>query len=84
MRSRIYHYKLSGDDKKPKCALCDQQSMFYCNMNDLYYCKYATSLGMPESEAQEIVAESFLYLQMQSSPDEDPLQKGDTFGVGFS
>ena len=48
------------------------------------YCKYATSLGMPESEAQEIVAESFLYLQMQSSPDEDPLQKGDTFGVGFS
>ena len=46
--------------------------------------RYATSLGMPESDAQEIVAESFLYLQMQSSPDEDPLQKGDTFGVGFS
>ena len=144
MKSRIYHYKLSDDDTKPKCALCDQQSMFYCNMNDLYYCdvhivghdenevwyfntcefircvmndserngivlriaakiqqdgtpydeqnqsvleqyiKYAVSLGVPESEAPEIVGESFLYLQMQESPNEDPLQKGDKFGVGFS
>lgn len=48
------------------------------------YVKHALSLGAVESEAQEIVAESFLYLQMQNSSDEDPLQKGDKFGVGFS
>ena len=48
------------------------------------YIKYAISLGVPESEAAEIVGESFLYLQMQDSPNEDPLQKGDKFGVGFS
>ena len=48
------------------------------------YIKYAMSLGIPESEAPDIVGESFLYLQMQNSSDEDPLQKGDTFGVGFS
>ena len=48
------------------------------------YIKYAISLGVPESEAPEIVGESFLYLQMQDSPNEDPLQKGDKFGVGFS
>ena len=48
------------------------------------YIKYAMSLGIPESEAPDIVGESFLYLQMQNSPNEDPLQKGDKFGVGFS
>ena len=48
------------------------------------YIKYVISLGVPESEAPEIVGESFLYLQMQDSPYEDPLQKGDKFGVGFS
>ena len=48
------------------------------------YIKYAISLGVPESDAPEIVGESFLYLQMQNSPNEDPLQKGDKFGVGFS
>ena len=48
------------------------------------YIKYAVSLGVPESEAPDVVGESFLYLQMQDSPNEDPLQKGDKFGVGFS
>jgi hypothetical protein len=48
------------------------------------YIKYAISLGVPESDAPDIVGESFLYLQMQNSPNEDPLQKGDKFGVGFS
>ena len=48
------------------------------------YIKYVRSLGVPESEAPEIVGESFLYLQMPDSPNEDPLQKGDKFGVGFS
>ena len=49
MKSRNYHYKLSDDDKKPKCALCDQQSMFYCNMNDLYYCNIHV-VGHDENE----------------------------------
>ena len=48
------------------------------------YIKYAVSLGVPESEAPDVVGESFLYLQMQDSSNEDPLQKGDKFGVGFS
>ena len=48
------------------------------------YIKHAISLGVPELEAPDIVGESFLYLQMQNSPNEDPLQKGDKFGVGFS
>ena len=39
MRSKNYHYKLSSDDHKPKCALCDDDSSYYCNMNDLYYCE---------------------------------------------
>jgi len=58
----------------------DEQDPFILDQ----YIKYVISLGVPESDAQEITAESFLYLQMQSSSDEDPLQKGDTFGVGFS
>ena len=48
------------------------------------YIKYVVSLGIPGSDAPDIVGESFLYLQMQNSPKEDPLQKGDKFGVGFS
>ena len=49
MKSRNYHYKLSVDDTKQKCALCDQQSMFYCNMNDLYYCNIHV-VGHDENE----------------------------------
>ena len=49
MTSKIYHIKLSDDDKKPKCALCDQQSMFYRNMNDLYYCNIHV-VGHDENE----------------------------------
>jgi hypothetical protein len=48
------------------------------------YIKFAVSFGVPESDAPEIVGESFLYLQMKNSTNEDPLQKGDQFGVGFS
>ena len=48
------------------------------------YVKYVISLGFSPSDAHDMVGESFLYLQMKNSPDEDPLQKGDTFGVGFS
>ena len=51
MKSRNYHYMLSDDDTKPKCALCDQQSTFYCNMNDLYYCNIHV-VGHDENEVR--------------------------------
>jgi len=37
-RSKIYHTKLSHSDEKPKCAICGEPSLFYCNMNDQYFC----------------------------------------------
>ena len=37
-RSKIYHSKLSEQDEKPICQVCDQKSSYYCNMNDQYFC----------------------------------------------
>lgn len=37
-RSKIFHVKLSEQDKKPPCKSCGKESLFYCNMNDAYYC----------------------------------------------
>lgn len=37
-RSKIYHTKLSELDEKPPCKECGENSLFYCNMNDQYYC----------------------------------------------
>lgn len=37
-RSKIYHTKLSEHDKKPPCKECGENSGFYCNMNDQYFC----------------------------------------------
>ena len=37
-RSKIFHTKLSEHDKKPPCKSCGEESLFYCNMNDAYYC----------------------------------------------
>ena len=37
-RSRIYHTKLSEKDEKPPCRICGEDSLFYCNMNDQYFC----------------------------------------------
>lgn len=37
-KSKIYHSKLSDNDIKPKCNICDKESQFYCNMNDQYFC----------------------------------------------
>ena len=36
---RSYHYRLSKLDDKPKCALCGEESEYYCNMNDQYFCQ---------------------------------------------
>lgn len=37
-RSKIYHIKLSEQDKKPPCKICGTDSLYYCNMNDQYFC----------------------------------------------
>ncbi|WP_316505854.1 hypothetical protein [Nitrosopumilus sp.] len=37
-RSKIYHTKLSEHDQKPPCTFCGEDSSYYCNMNDQYFC----------------------------------------------
>ena len=37
-RSKIYHTKLSELDEKPPCKVCGESSLYYCNMNDQYFC----------------------------------------------
>ena len=37
-RSKIYHTKLSDLDEKPPCKECGEDSLYYCNMNDQYFC----------------------------------------------
>ena len=37
-RSKLYHTKLSELDEKPPCNACGENSQYYCNMNDLYFC----------------------------------------------
>ena len=37
-RSRVYHAKLSEYDIKPPCDVCGESSLYYCNMNDQYFC----------------------------------------------
>lgn len=37
-RTRIYHTKLSEHDERPPCQACGNNSDYYCNMNDQYFC----------------------------------------------
>ena len=37
-RSKVYHTKLSNLDEKPPCKKCGENSLYYCNMNDQYFC----------------------------------------------
>jgi hypothetical protein len=37
-RSKAYHTKLSEYDEKPACRICGDDSVYYCNMNDQYFC----------------------------------------------
>lgn len=37
-RSKTYHTKLSEHDEKPPCDTCGNDSLYYCNMNDQYFC----------------------------------------------
>ena len=36
--TKIYHTKLSEQDEKPSCQVCGEESLYYCNMNDQYFC----------------------------------------------
>jgi len=47
--SKIYHTKLSEIDDKPQCSSCNEESQFYCNMNDAYFCKVHV-VGHDENE----------------------------------
>jgi hypothetical protein len=38
VRSKAYHTKLSKQDEKPACKICGNDSEYYCNMNDQYFC----------------------------------------------
>jgi hypothetical protein len=38
VRSKVYHTKLSEYDEKPTCKICGDDSAYYCNMNDQYFC----------------------------------------------
>jgi|TARA_B100000809_G_scaffold215594_1_gene220872 galactose-1-phosphate uridylyltransferase len=37
-KSKMYHTKLSELDEKPPCKICGENSLYYCNMNDQYFC----------------------------------------------
>ena len=37
-RNKVYHTKLSEQDEKPPCKVCGNDSLYYCNMNDQYFC----------------------------------------------
>ena len=37
-RTKIYHTKLSKEDERPPCKECGEDSLYYCNMNDQYFC----------------------------------------------
>ncbi len=38
VRSKVYHTKLSTHDEKPACKICGDDSVYYWNMNDRYFC----------------------------------------------
>ncbi len=48
-RSKIYHAKLSKQDEKPPCKVCGKNSLYYCNMNDQYFCSIHV-VGHDENE----------------------------------
>lgn len=36
--TKVFHVRLSGADVKPPCKTCGTESIYYCNMNDEYFC----------------------------------------------
>jgi hypothetical protein len=49
-----------------------------------YYDFVKTNYNLEGEMASQIVNESFLYLKLKNSKDEDPIKKGEQFGAGFS
>ncbi len=49
-RSRIIHTKLSPEDPKPRCSMCGDASLYYCGMNDAYFCQEHV-VGHDENES---------------------------------
>ena len=47
--TKIFHSRLSDEDKKPPCKSCGKESLFYCNMNDAYFCE-SHVVGHDETE----------------------------------
>lgn len=37
-KSKMYHHRFSEEDEKPPCDTCGEKSLYYCNMNDGYFC----------------------------------------------
>ncbi len=48
-KSKIYHTKLSKQDEKPPCKECGENSLYYCNMDDQYFCSIHV-VGHDENE----------------------------------
>ena len=48
-RSKVYHTKLSNLDEKYPCKTCGERSLFYCNLNDEYFCSIHV-VGHDENE----------------------------------
>ena len=48
-KSKMYHTKLSELDEKPPCKICGENSLYYCNMNDQYFCSIHV-VGHDENE----------------------------------
>ena len=63
--------KLSPDEQDPKKL-------------EKYHNYAKTSFNLNDESALQLVYESLLYLKLKSNDDFDPLQKGDSFGAGFS
>ena len=50
-KSKIYHTKLSEEDQKPPCKTCGEGSLYYCNINDQYFCTVHV-IGHDENESR--------------------------------
>lgn len=38
IKTKIFHIKLSEEDIKQPCSICGIDSLYYCNVNDDYFC----------------------------------------------
>jgi len=75
MTNTSYHQKLSLDDKKPICSLCNEESLYYCTMNDEYYCVKHV-LGHDENELLlYFLKDHYLDLSMEEAEHNSRIEK---------